>query len=351
MTTAEADSETALKKPVWVRSRFGCVMITVILILLLLLLALVIYFTSRNFRVQIDVGCGPERKVEGLVEDDGYVFRGLRYAKPPVGNLRWKPSVQTTVTDCMNGTYFAHEFKSECAQKDLNTGQISGSEDCLFINVWTPTTDKNANLPVMVFIHGGYLLVLSGNTPGYSPTIKMAVDANIVHVSFNYRLNAFGFMALESLSKQDFGFSGNYGLHDQIVALQWIQDNIHHFGGNPGHVTIYGHSSGATSVFALLSTKRSEGLFHRAIMIGGSSVYDKSLEDASEDNLKFVENAGCQGKANLDEEYECLMELTVEEILNAVTYHEYPSWLGDGSAFDLPTKGILWAPFPSSMGH
>uniref|UniRef100_A0ABM0GUH3 Carboxylic ester hydrolase n=1 Tax=Saccoglossus kowalevskii TaxID=10224 RepID=A0ABM0GUH3_SACKO len=196
--------------------------------------------------------------IEGIREDDGYVFKGIPYAKPPIGNLRWKPTSSLTEDDYWTDYRKTDQFGSMCMQRNMLTYEAEGSEDCLYINVWTPTVNNRSNLPVMVYIHGGDLVALSGNVPGYSPTTKLAVETNMVHVSFNYRLNAFGYLALESFSRQsESGKSGNYGLWDQLEALRWIQQNIQQFGGNPGHVTVYGHSSGATSVFALLGTSLS----------------------------------------------------------------------------------------------
>lgn len=124
----------------------------------------------------------------------------MRYAAAPVGDLRWAPP---TVPSCVSGNKVqdAGRFGSMCAQvrPPTSQGKVMGQEDCLFANVWTPTLQPEAKLPVMVWIHGGYLHVLSGNEPLYSPTEKLAADTGLVYVSFNYRLNAFGFLALEML--------------------------------------------------------------------------------------------------------------------------------------------------------
>lgn len=122
----------------------------------------------------------------------------MPYAAPPVGTLRWAPPAEPV---CRSGVMDAGRFRSICPQVRslLNTERVMGQEDCLFINVWTPTLQPDAKLPVMVWIHGGGLHALSGGEPAYSPTEQLAADTGVVYVSFNYRLNAFGFLALELL--------------------------------------------------------------------------------------------------------------------------------------------------------
>lgn len=122
----------------------------------------------------------------------------MPYAAPPVGDLRWAPPAEPP---CQSGVTDAGRFGSMCAQvRPLSsTGKVMGQEDCLFVNVWTPTLRPDAKLPVMVWIHGGYLHMLSGGERAYSPTEKLAADTGMVYVSLNYRLNAFGFLALEVL--------------------------------------------------------------------------------------------------------------------------------------------------------
>lgn len=145
----------------------------------------------------------------------------------------------------------------------------------MFVNVWTPKErPKGKLLPVLVFIHGGFLLYLSGNWKGLHPTPEMVVDMNIVGVSFNYRLNAFGFLALRSLADaSSTNMSGNYGFMDQIFALKWVKTNIEKFGGDPNSVTLMGSSSGGTSELGLLASSSAAGLCHRAILMSASAVF------------------------------------------------------------------------------
>ena len=187
----------------------------------------------------VQTTCGP---VAGFYNNSAYSFRGIPYAQPPVGNLRWKPPqpLSKQTGSCWNGTFLAQSYGNECAQpSEKNRNLTVGSEDCLYLNVITPTLDSNARKPVMVWIHGGSLEVLNGNWPLYSPTETLAADTDIVYVSFNYRLQAFGFMALQMLADDSqTGTSGNYGFMDMILALKWVKENILHFGGDPDQVNI-----------------------------------------------------------------------------------------------------------------
>lgn len=148
-----------------------------------------------------------------LQKNGAYSFKGIPYAAPPVGNLRWAPPQQPV---CSSGVTDAGRFRSMCPQvRPLSSaGRVMGQEDCLFVNVWTSSLHQDAKLPVMVWIHGGYLHMLSGGEQGYSPTEKLAADTGVVYVSFNYRLNAFGFLALEILREgSPTNTSGQCGTH------------------------------------------------------------------------------------------------------------------------------------------
>ena len=172
-----------------------------VLVVIIIAVALLVYFLTRKVEVEIQAGV-----VRGRQEQEALVFKGIPYAKSPSGEQRWKPPVSCKKDTCWTGTFDAGQFGSICAQQDVlvTTGDaqsVLGSEDCLFVNVWTPKErPKGKLLPVLVFIHGGFLLYLSGNWKGLHPTPEMVVDMNIVGVSFNYRLNAFGFLALRSLA-------------------------------------------------------------------------------------------------------------------------------------------------------
>jgi len=202
---------------------------------------------------------------EGL-EDGIRVFRGIPFAAPPVGDLRWRPPQEVAPWDEMRN---ATEFGAVCPQPPTLAAMGGGtlpefSEDCLFLNLWTPAQDPDEALPVMVWIHGGGLSLGYSNQEIYDG-VGFAKHG-IVLVSINYRLGPLGFLAHPELSAESAdGASGNYGFLDQLAALEWVQKNIAAFGGDPDTVTIFGESAGGTSVFALLTSPMSEGLFHRAI--------------------------------------------------------------------------------------
>ncbi|XP_012686135.1 para-nitrobenzyl esterase [Clupea harengus] len=294
--------------------------------------------------VEVNTECGWLR---GRWKDEAFSFKGIPYAAPPLGKRRWQPPADLQEEGlCWSGVKDATRFRSFCAQvRPLNKeGQVMGQEDCLHLSVWTPSLTPPTPLPVMVWIHGGYLHMLSGQEKGYSPTEELAARTQAVYVSLNYRLNAFGFMALEMLREgSPYNTSGNYGFMDQIAALKWVQRNIHVFGGDPGKVTIFGQSSGGTSVWALMVSPSAKGLFHRAIDMSGSYVLNAPLESAEKDNLEFLTKTGCK-------DADCLRGLTISQILKAIPWQEYPSWAAD-ELTDLPVKGNFIGPVAVVDGH
>ena len=204
--------------------------------------------------------------VEGLAQGNVLSFKGLRYAAAPVGELRWR-APQPVVP--WEGTRQARERGASCIQKpELSIAAGAGDprpidEDCLFLNVWTPRTAPAARLPVMVWIHGGALIMGSGGLPVYDGAAFAQRGA--VLVTLNYRMGALGFFNHPGLAKADPETPINFGLLDQIAALQWVQRNIAAFGGDPGNVTIFGQSAGAESVLALFASPLAKGLFHKGI--------------------------------------------------------------------------------------
>ena len=197
-------------------------------------------------------------QVSGAELDDNVtVFRGIPFAAPPVGDLRWK-APQPPIP--WKGVRAADTFGPACMQR----GTRLMSEDCLYLNVWTKAESDQDRLPVMVWIHGGGWS--SGATAGATYDGSGFAEKGVVLVSVNYRMNAFGFMAHPALSAESTrGVSGNYGILDHIAALEWVRDNIGGFGGDPDNVTIFGESAGVASIYALLATPLATGLFHRAI--------------------------------------------------------------------------------------
>ena len=199
-------------------------------------------------------------EVEGFIDGDIHKFLGIPYAQAPVGALRWRapqPAIAWT------GIRETKAYGPVCPQTVgavFNLQVDRQSEDCLYLNVWTRTLDSQEMQPVMVWFHGGGFLGGAGSEDATDGSRLAAMGVTIV--SLNYRLGAFGFLA-----HPDFG--ANFGLLDQIAALRWVQENIAAFGGDAGCVTIFGQSAGAHSVRKLLTTRYSQGLFHRAILQSG----------------------------------------------------------------------------------
>ncbi|RYY84680.1 MAG: carboxylesterase/lipase family protein, partial [Comamonadaceae bacterium] len=204
--------------------------------------------------------------VRGFEADGLTSFKGLRYAAPPVDEGRWRaPRPLAPWT----GTVPAQAPGASCIQKAALSIDTGGgdprpiSEDCLFLNVWTPRTGTAARLPVMVWIHGGALVFGAGGLPVYdgAPLARQGV----VVVTLNYRLGALGFFAHPALGEGQARAPANFGLLDQVAALQWVQRNIAAFGGDPANVTVFGQSAGAESVLALMTSPLARGLFAKGI--------------------------------------------------------------------------------------
>jgi para-nitrobenzyl esterase len=219
-----------------------------------------------------------EGMLSGASQGNVTAFLGVPYAAPPVGNLRWRVPQPA---QSWKGVRQATAFSANCMQTlDPNGAQPwtheyiakgNVSEDCLYLNVWTPADTAKAKLPVMVWIHGGAFMSGSGSVPIYDGA-KLAAKG-IVVVNINYRLGAFGFLAHPALSAESpQHVSGNYGLLDQIAALTWVRKNIAAFGGDSAHVTIAGQSAGAMSVVDLALTPLAKGLFDAAIAQSGVGI-------------------------------------------------------------------------------
>ena len=218
-------------------------------------LALVLFASSPALAgaTHVVIDSGP---VSGVEANGVISFKGIPYAAPPVGKLRWRVPQPVKPWAAMLD---ARAFGPACMQAD----DLAKSEDCLTLNVWRPATTSNAPLPVMVWIHGGALV--HGNTAQY-PADALAAQGVVV-VSMNYRMGRLGFFAHPALTRESPGDpSGNYGYLDQLAALQWVQRNIALFGGDPKKVTLFGKSAGGGSVMAHMVSRLSRGLFQRAIL-------------------------------------------------------------------------------------
>ena len=203
--------------------------------------------------------------LQGRKKDGLDVFLGIPFAAPPVGALRWKEPQPVTA---WTGTRKADAYAASCMQKPgipVSAGGTAGalSEDCLYLNVWTPRTGVGGKRPVMVWIHGGALVYGSGNVALYDGSAYARRGA--VAVTINYRMGALGFFSHPEIDGDDASAPANYGLFDQIAALRWVRDNIAAFGGDPDNVTIFGESAGAQSVLALYTSPGAKGLFQRGI--------------------------------------------------------------------------------------
>jgi para-nitrobenzyl esterase len=210
-------------------------------------------------RVRIAAGV-----IEGFEQASGVVaFRGIPFASPPVGTLRWKPPQAPAPWKRVRA---AKSFGPDCMQFGKNPGTTAISEDCLYLNVYKPAAGKAGDkLPVHVWIYPGAYFKGAASDPRFDN--EADVRDGIMYVTFNYRVNVFGFLAHPGLTAESpHGASGNYGLMDQIAALQWVRDNISAFGGDPAKVTVSGTSAGGASIGFLLISPLARGLFRRAIM-------------------------------------------------------------------------------------
>ena len=234
--------------------------------------------------------------LEGVVSADGEVrtFKGIPYAAPPVGPLRWRPPQPVQP---WTGVRRAVEYPPRSMQGRIYSDMVfhddGPSEDCLYLNLWMPADNPQAKLPVMVWIHGGGFIAGSSSEPRQDA--GNLSKRGVMVVSLNYRLGVFGFFAHPELARESgHGASGNYGLLDQVAALEWVHNNIAAFGGDPGNVTIFGESAGSSSVCALMASPLARGLFQRAIGESGAMLGSrpmKSRAEAEQSGVKFAESA------------------------------------------------------------
>ncbi|HEY7303602.1 MAG TPA: carboxylesterase/lipase family protein [Bryobacteraceae bacterium] len=220
------------------------------------------------------------------------IFKGIPFAAPPVGDLRWKAPQPVA---SWGGVRKAVEFGPRCMQTNVFGDMVfrdkGPSEDCLYLNVWTPAKAADAHLPVMVWVYGGGFVAGATSEPRQDG--ENLARKGVVVVSMNYRLGIFGFLALPELAKESgHKASGNYGLLDQVAALQWVRGNIAAFGGNPDNITIFGESAGSFSVSALMASPLSKDLIHKAIgesgAFFGKTLGAKSLAESEEADAKFA---------------------------------------------------------------
>jgi len=230
--------------------------------------------------------------IEGVKDDDILVFKGIPYAKPPVGENRWRSPQPVSDWDGVKATT---DYGNDCAQKPFPSDAAplgkEPAEDCLYVNVWAPQPGEGKR-PVVVWIHGGGY-VNGGASPATYDGSEFA-RAGVVFVSFNYRLGRFGFFAHPALSAAKEGPLGNYGFEDQIAAMKWVQENVEAFGGDASQVTIMGESAGGGSVHNLMQTPGARGTFQRAIIMsgGGRSLMGERYLDKGSNGQPSLEQIG-----------------------------------------------------------
>lgn len=300
-------------RPTWqAHARFGAGMIA--------LAALVATTTAAGARatpLSQGQGTGPvvataDGAVGGKTAAGMNEFLGIPYAAPPVGSLRWHPPQPAAPWPGVRG---ATQFAPHCPQPPSPFGVAAASENCLYLNVFAPAGSNGRRLPVMVWVHGGSLLV--GESDDYNPA--GLVRRGVIVVTVNYRLGALGFLAHPALASRAGGASGNYGLMDQQAALRWVQRNIGRFGGNPRNVTLFGESAGGLSVLAQLASTGGRGLFSRAIVESGA--YDLAqapLATAEAAGEAFAAAVGCASQTAA-----CLRSLPVATIVNNEDFSGY----------------------------
>jgi para-nitrobenzyl esterase len=271
----------------------------------------------------------PGGQVRGqALKDGGAVFRGIPFAQPPLADLRWREPMPVKP---WTGVREATKFGGECAQNPMWGHPKVVNEDCLYLNVWTPSMPPTSLKPVMVWIHGGGNVAGSGRENGESLS-----HHGVVLVNFNYRLAVFGFFAHPALTAESpHHASGNYGLMDQIAALQWVQENIKKFGGDPSNVTIFGESAGAMDVNLLMAAPQAKGLFHRVIAESGSVLIDNGaapLKTAEQRGEKLADLAKAPSG---DGALPALRKMSVEELLEAFGKYAGPGGIPPGLGVDV----------------
>jgi para-nitrobenzyl esterase len=284
--------------------------------------------------------------VEGAVSADAKVriFKGIPFAAPPVGGLRWQPPQPALPR---TGVRKATEFGARCMQgriyEDMVFRDAGPSEDCLYLNVWTPATSAEARLPVMVWIYGGGFQAGSASEPRQDG--ENLAKKGVIVVSFNYRLGIFGFFSHPELTKESpHHASGNFGLLDQVAALEWVHKNVAAFGGDPDNVTIFGESAGSISVSAQMDSPLSKGLVKQAIgESGGAFMLTPRMPSVSETQQTGDRFARSLGASTL----KALRAMPADELLNAVLKdksHLYRFWPNvDGYFFPESPSAVYMA--------
>ncbi|MFK7975638.1 MAG: carboxylesterase family protein [Halioglobus sp.] len=310
---------------------------------------------SATTQIDVMVSQSPLRVLtqEGFVEgisigDEVTVFQGVPFAAPPVDDLRWRPPAPPAQR---SGLLRTQQFAPACYQPVGGTvtsfdPSDNMSEDCLYLNIFTPQARETAGLPVMVWIHGGGNLQGSAAAPTFDG--QYFARADVVLVSIQYRLGVMGYLAHPELSAENpQNISGNYGTRDIIAALEWVRNNIRSFGGDPDRVTIFGESAGAVNSCAMLISPQAEGLFQGAIMQSGfcaKQIVDLRIDDPDlgvSAESTGVESAAALGCGSAMSQVQCLRELTPETIYTTLQPADAFFNSGDGARFGLISDGVV----------
>jgi para-nitrobenzyl esterase len=239
-------------------------------------------------------------RLAGFAKDGVLRFNGIPYAKPPVGALRWRapeaPEPWAGMRDASRFGTIAPQVRS-AAEAVIGGTPGEQSEDCLYLNVWTPSTEGRR--PVMVWIHGGAFVTGAGTIGTYNGK-HLASRGDVVVVTINYRLGAFGFLNLRDATDGKSEACGVEGLLDQIAALAWVKENIARFGGDPENVTVFGESAGAMSIGALLAMPQARGQFHKAILQSGAAHIGKRRESSAKIASHLLDALGIRDTRQLD---------------------------------------------------
>ena len=292
--------------------------------LLLVNLALVAAAVAESAPPPVKVETG---LLQGMEKDGVVSFLGVPFAAPPVGELRWRAP---QAPNKWQGVRRADHLADDCTQNPPAPappwwGTRASSEDCLYLNLWTPSGRKAARLPVMVFIPGGGYNIGGASWPMYDGT--NLARRGVVLVTINYRLGKFGFFAHPALTKENpEGPLGNYGILDQIAALEWVKRNVANFGGDPKNVTIFGESAGGGSVLLLMESPLARGLFHKAIVeSGGGRGNAETLKEAESAGQAAAKNWGLAG-----DDAAALRKVPAAEVLGNDTMDTGPRPIIDG---------------------
>jgi para-nitrobenzyl esterase len=262
--------------------------------------------------------------IQGVVNDDLAIFKGIPFAAPPVGELRWKAPQPVNNWD---GVLLTKEYAPSPIQ--LGEPPSGKSEDCLYLNIWTPAKSPKEKLPVLVWIYGGGFSFGSTAEPVHNG--EHLARKGVVLVSLAYRVGQLGFLAHPELSAEsDHGVSGNYGLLDQIAGLKWIQENITAFGGDPENVTIFGESAGGISVSMLCASPLAKGLFHKAISQSGGSFGPTRPTTYPGENMKLIEHAEKEGVLYAEK-----LNITSISALREIPSEDLPMGMGMGGAWPI----------------